>query len=87
MGPEIKRAKGHSSLEHPARTLILIPGARAVFMKNPFRFSRHLSEGPQDPSGFSVVPGGPLFQIYRRTCLSGDEPELLQRVVKVITPA
>jgi len=34
---------------------------------------------------FSVVLGGPLFQIFRRAHLSGDGLELLRRRVVVIT--
>ena len=39
----------------------------------------------QDPPDFSLVLGGPLFQLYRRTRLSGDALELLERRVLVIT--
>jgi hypothetical protein len=39
---------------------------------------------PQPPD-FSLVLGGPLFQLYRRTHLSGDGLELLRRRVLVIT--
>lgn len=38
-----------------------------------------------DPPDFSLVLGGPLFQLYRRTRLSGDALELLRRRVLVIT--
>jgi hypothetical protein len=38
----------------------------------------------QPPSDFSLVLGGPLFQLYRRTHLSGDALELLWRRVLVI---
>lgn len=54
-------------------------------MKHPFRFKSFLSVGPQDPDDFSVVLGGPLFQIYRRVHLSGSALELLRRRVVVIT--
>ena len=37
------------------------------------------------PPDFSLVLGGPLFQLYRRTHLSGDALELLERRVLVIT--
>ena len=39
----------------------------------------------QAPPEFSLVLGGPLFQLYRRTHLSGDALELLRRRVLVIT--
>jgi len=35
--------------------------------------------GPPDPYDFSVVLGGPLFQLVRRAHLSGDALELLRR--------
>jgi hypothetical protein len=38
-----------------------------------------------EPPDFSLVLGGPLFQLYRRTHLSGDTLELLLRRVLVIT--
>jgi hypothetical protein len=38
----------------------------------------------QDPD-FSLVVGGPLFQLYRRAYLSGDSLELVQRRVVLIT--
>jgi hypothetical protein len=38
-----------------------------------------------EPPDFSLVLGGPLFQIYRRTHMSGDALELLRRRVLVIT--
>jgi len=41
-----------------------------------------LEVGPPD---FSLMLGGPLFQLYRRTHLSGDALELLRRRVVVIT--
>jgi hypothetical protein len=37
------------------------------------------------PPDFSLVLGGPLFQLYRRTHLSGDALELLRRRILVIT--
>ncbi len=39
---------------------------------------------PQDPYDFSVVLGGPLYQIVRRAHLSGDALELLRRRIVVI---
>lgn len=39
---------------------------------------------PQDPYDFSVVLGGPLYQIIRRTHLSGDALELWRRRIVVI---
>jgi hypothetical protein len=41
-----------------------------------------MEPGPRD---FSLVLGGPLFQLYRRAHLSGDALELLPRRVPVIT--
>jgi hypothetical protein len=38
-----------------------------------------------EPPDFSLVLGGPLFQLYRRTHLSGDALELLLRRVLAIT--
>ncbi|MGN6553627.1 MAG: hypothetical protein ACTHLW_07885, partial [Verrucomicrobiota bacterium] len=38
----------------------------------------------QEPADFSLVLGGPLFQLYRRGRLSGDALELLRRRVVVI---
>jgi hypothetical protein len=38
-----------------------------------------------EPVEFSLVLGGPLFQLYRRTHLSGDALELLKRRVLIIT--
>ena len=38
-----------------------------------------------EPIDFSLVLGGPLFQLYRRAHLSGEALELLQRRVLVIT--
>lgn len=54
-------------------------------MKNSSGFRRYLSVGPQDPDNFSVAQGGPLFQIYLRTHLSGSGLELLHRRVVAIT--
>ena len=39
---------------------------------------------PQDPSDFSLVLGGPLFQIVRRAHLSGGALELVRRRIVVI---
>ncbi len=39
---------------------------------------------PRDPYDFSVVLGGPLYQIVRRAHLSGDALELLRRRIVVI---
>ena len=36
---------------------------------------------------FSLVQGGPLFQLFRRTHLSGDALELLRRWILIITAA
>jgi hypothetical protein len=51
--------------------------------------SRHLGDGqtcgePQKPPDFSLVLGGPLFQFFRRTRLSGAALELWRRRVLVI---
>ena len=40
---------------------------------------------PPQPSDFSLVLGGPLFQLYRRMNLSGNALELLRRRVLAIT--
>ena len=40
---------------------------------------------PKEPADFSLVFGGPLFQIYRRAHLSGPVLELLWRRVLVIS--
>src|SRR5262245_24437923 len=37
-----------------------------------------------DPSNFSLVLGGPLFQLFRRAHLTGDGLELLRRRIVVI---
>jgi hypothetical protein len=47
--------------------------------KNPFATS------PQATEDFSLVLGGPLFQIFRRAYLSGNGLELLRRRIIVIT--
>jgi hypothetical protein len=39
----------------------------------------------QEPPDFSLVLGGPLFQLYRRTHLSGSDLELVHRRIIVIT--
>ena len=39
---------------------------------------------PLEPPDFSLVLGGPLFQLYRRAHLSGDSLELLSLRVVVI---
>jgi hypothetical protein len=39
----------------------------------------------QDPYDFSLVLGGPLFQLLRRAHLSGDALELLGRRILVIS--
>jgi len=47
---------------------------------------RTTSEGPfsQDADGFSLVLGGPLYQLWRRAHLAGDTLELLRRRIIVI---
>src|SRR6185369_3534474 len=40
---------------------------------------------PEEPSDFSVTPGGPTFQLFRRLHLSGDNLELLDRRLVAIT--
>ena len=49
-------------------------------------YSRWLigKEFPEEPHEFSPVRGGPFFQLLRRTYLTGDAMELLQRRVIVI---
>jgi hypothetical protein len=45
-----------------------------------------IEAGPtQPPTDFSLVLGGPLFQLYRRAHLSGDALDLLHRRILVIT--
>ena len=44
--------------------------------------STHFREGPHD---FSLVLGGPVYQLYRKSHLTGDALELLYRRVLVIT--
>ena len=39
----------------------------------------------QEASDFSLVLGGPVFQLFRRAHLSGDAMELLKRRIIVIT--
>ena len=43
------------------------------------------ASSPDDPYDFSVVLGGPLYQIVRRAHLSGDALQLLRRRVVVIS--
>ncbi len=38
----------------------------------------------REPPDFSLVLGGPLYQLWRRTCLAGDSLELLRRRVAAI---
>ena len=38
----------------------------------------------QEPPDFSLVLGGPLFQLWRRARLSGDALELLRRRIVVM---
>ena len=38
-----------------------------------------------EPADFSLVLGGPLYQIWRRTRLTGDALELLRRRIVVLT--
>ena len=40
---------------------------------------------PQEPSDFSLVLGGPLFQLFRRARLTGSALELVKRRIMVIT--
>lgn len=42
-----------------------------------------VTEATPSPHGFSLVLGGPLFQLYRRTHLSGDALEMVYRRVLV----
>ena len=63
-------------------------------MTNTFRVQSSPATGPRDPAGretppqdpydFSVVLGGPLYQIVRRAHLSGDALELMRRRIVVI---
>ena len=38
-----------------------------------------------EPHDFSLVLGGPLYQLFRRTRMAGDALELLHRRVVVLT--
>src|SRR6202044_1407855 len=40
---------------------------------------------PEEPPDFSLMLGGPLYQIWRKAFLSGPTLELIQRRVLVIT--
>jgi len=63
-------------------------------MTNGFRFQPHPVAGPRESAGnetppqdaydFSLVLGGPLYQIVRRAHLSGDALELVRRRIVVI---
>jgi hypothetical protein len=44
-----------------------------------------MGAAPTKPTDFSLVLGGPLFELYRRTHLSGDALDLLRRRILVIT--
>ena len=57
-----------------------IRGARQELQDRPM--PRLVSEEPHD---FSLVMGGPIFQLFRRSHLSGDHMELLARRILVIT--
>jgi hypothetical protein len=48
--------------------------------------SNLISEDPllKDPGGFSLILGGPLYQLLRRTHLSGDALQLLHRRILVM---
>ena len=39
----------------------------------------------EEPPDFSLVLGGPIFQLFRRSHLSGDGLELLHRRLLIIT--
>src|SRR3954447_18443373 len=60
-------------------------------MKNFSEARQELQDRPMphlvsdEPPDFSLVMGGPIFQIFRRSHLSGDHMELLARRVMVIT--
>src|SRR5580765_1112043 len=40
---------------------------------------------PEEPYDFSLVLGGPLFQLFRRSHLTGDSLDLLYRRLLIIT--
>ena len=40
---------------------------------------------PNEPADFSLVLGGPLFQLLRRAHLAGDALQMLRRRVVVLT--
>src|SRR6266850_717808 len=56
------------------------PGAIAMSTHNATADGSSL----QDAQNFSLVMGGPLFQLWRRTRLSGDALELVPRRVIVL---
>ena len=44
-----------------------------------------LAQPANDPADFSLVLGGPLYQLWRRTHLAGDALQLLRRRIVVLT--
>ena len=60
-------------------------------MKNVSEVRQELQDRPmprlvsEEPPDFSLVMGGPIFQLFRRSHLAGDHMELLVRRILVIT--
>lgn len=61
------------------------PAAPAEELKPDIACAGEVSVSDRETLSFSLVLGGPLFQLYRRTHLSGDALEWLRRRVLVIT--
>jgi len=63
----------------------------AIGMRNTTEARRELQDRPmprlvsEEPPDFSLVMGGPIFQMFRRSHLAGDHMELLARRILVIT--
>src|SRR4051812_12602508 len=47
--------------------------------------SQHSAAQPAPPTDFSLVLGGPLYQVWRRTHLCGDAMQLIRRRIIVLT--
>src|SRR5947209_6735779 len=60
-------------------------------MKNVSEARQELQDRPmprlvsEEPPDFSLVMGGPVFQLFRRSHLAGDGPDLMVRRILVIT--
>jgi hypothetical protein len=66
------------SESHPSRSSLWKRSASERRLTDELRLMK-------DPDDFSLVLGGPLFQLWRRTHLSGDALELLHRRILVMT--